>query len=342
MWILVVLLCLLWLTVVLTEPGPPPEEGFLGWGERTDSALTQRGLPAFAIPRALTFSTTASLQPTTTDLKFSQLMVKSAYSPAFDGQSSTTRDMLRWALSRGIRCIHLEVFFGPANLPIVGVSPNQLVALESKLARDVLKVTDTVQLLLEHAFSSAITPNASDPMIVIWQLQTSGERVDTLATRLHECLAQALHRSFQGAWSDDTRFADTANRFLWVVESTHRLAANHPLRSTVHAIANEGFVRIVRDRALMMHGGSGHKSAAGFVVALPEGNPHAGWLTRMIHSQQYAPVDLKHDISSANRVNAIAVPYFQNNRLRADYEAMFERYHHAWIPLAMVRTTLFG
>lgn len=331
MWIVLVLLTLVWLSLVLLET-PPSAEGF-------DAALTQRGLPTLQVPRALTFRTTASLQPTTTELKWSQLMVKTAYAPAYDGHSATTRDMLRWCLSRGIRCLHLEVFFGPANLPVVGVSPNQAAALDSKLARDVLKVTDAVQAILESAFSNVITPNATDPLVVVWQLQTSGERVDKLATRLQECLAQATYRRFDGTWSDDTPFAEVSNRVLWVVESAHRLSTHHPLRTVVHAVANEGFVRVVRDRALMSQG-CGSRASPNFVVALPEGNPHAGWLTRLVRSQQYAPVDLRHDLSSANCVNAIAVPYCQSTRLRDEYEQLFEQQQHAWVPLAMVSTEL--
>lgn len=245
-------------------------------------------------------------------------------------------DLLRWVISRGVRCVHFEVFASEEDgLPVVGLSNNAAAATHSRVARDVLRLNDVIKCLCHEGFQRTYTPNATDPLIAVFQLQCEAELFHDLATRVAECLQHSDKRRYKGLWTKYLPFDALRNQLLIVFESQHILSAQHPLRKKINAVANDGFVRVARDAGPWMQ----PSDINHFTIAMPIGNPMGGWLSALFRRNHlYEPVRMKEDLVSSMAVNAIMVPYFRADTLRSHQETLFPV--HAWIPKSQLAVAL--
>ncbi len=168
-----------------------------------------------------------------------QYCIKSAYNAAYDGESVST-DMLSYVLSRGVRFIDLEVYWGVpttlANGENAGIaSATACVAYSADPyvpSSNLIPLSDVISHLTQYAFNGTIgTPNFNDPLFIQFRVKydqpvrNDGEeetnRLPVIYTDIASIITGNSGKRFQGTVDASTPISSIGQKVVYIMDTRY-------------------------------------------------------------------------------------------------------------------------
>lgn len=167
-----------------------------------------------------------------------QYCIKSAYNAAYDGESVGT-DMLAYILTRGVRFIDLEVYWGVPTALAIG--PNARSASETVCvaysadpyvpSSNLIPLSDVVGYLTQYAFNGTYSPNSADPLFIQFRVKydppvrNEGEEAQNRLSTIYDSIASIITGSsgkrFQGIVDASTAISSIGTNVVYVMDTRY-------------------------------------------------------------------------------------------------------------------------
>lgn len=157
---------------------------------------------------------------------------------------------LKKCIQQGYRCLDFEIY-NINNSPVIAVSPNN--NFYTKGSYNFIHFEDVIKTINSNAFSSGLSPNANDPLILHFRIKSNNKKIyDDMYDVLNKTLKQKLLNSnyyFENNYSNlgDIKISNFYNKAIILIDASNKTYKETKLHKITNIATNSIFMRASRN-----------------------------------------------------------------------------------------------